>query len=99
MVEIGTTQVRLPNFHQDLNSKLTKSNMNIKVRVTANSKTPSVVMIDESNYRVRVNAPAIEGIANRRLIEILAGHFQIPKSKIRILKGAMGRDKVLEIGK
>jgi uncharacterized protein (TIGR00251 family) len=70
--------------------------MIIKVRVTPNSKSPSVIKSGDS-YGVKVNAPAREGKANERLVEILADHFSAPKSRVRIVKGAGGREKLVEI--
>ncbi|MDE1869383.1 MAG: DUF167 domain-containing protein [Candidatus Micrarchaeota archaeon] len=75
--------------------------MEINVRVTPNAKTAhamnAVVKIDEKNYLVKVNAPAIDGKANKRLLEIVADYFNVKKSSVRILKGINGRNKVLEI--
>jgi len=72
-------------------------NMEIKVTATPNAKFPAVVKINESNYKVKVNARAAEGKANARLVEILAEYFNVSKSHIRILKGANSRNKVVEI--
>jgi uncharacterized protein (TIGR00251 family) len=71
--------------------------MRVNVAVTANSKSPSVIKLDDGNYKVRVNAPAIEGRANESLVEILADHFGVPKSRIRIIRGLGSRKKVVEI--
>lgn len=71
--------------------------MEISVRVTPNARLPGVVKADDGSYNVKVNAPAREGKANQRLIEILAAHFDVPKSRIRIVKGLNGRNKVVEI--
>jgi hypothetical protein len=71
--------------------------MKISINVIPNSKTSEVIKIDESNYKVRVDAPAAEGEANRRLIEILAEHFNVRKSSIKILKGLKNRNKIVEI--
>lgn len=77
--------------------------MEINVRVTPNAKTAhamnAVVKIDEKNYMVKVNAPAIEGKANKRLLEIVADYFNVKKSAVRIIKGESSRNKVLEIKK
>ena len=72
--------------------------MRVKVRVTANSKEARVTRMDESSYEVRVDENAVGGKANRRLVEILADHFQVPKSKITIVRGAKSREKVVEVG-
>ncbi len=71
--------------------------MEIKVRVVPNAKAPSITKTGENSYRIKVNAPAIDGKANRRLIEILAEHFGKPKAKVRIIRSISGRDKTIEI--
>jgi uncharacterized protein YggU (UPF0235/DUF167 family) len=56
-----------------------------------------VIEEDGGSYRVKVDAPARGGRANERLIAILAEHFDVPKSRIRILRGLASRDKLVEI--
>lgn len=71
--------------------------MELKIAATPNSKKLKVVKISESEYKVRVDAPAIEGKANRRLIEIMSEYFKVPKSSVKILKGLKSKNKVVEI--
>ena len=61
--------------------------MLIKVHVTPNAKQARVVNVSEDYFEVRVDAKALGGRANKRLLEILAEHFKVPKSRIIILKG------------
>lgn len=68
----------------------------IRVKVAASSKEAKVEE-GEGILRVRVDAPAKEGKANKRLIEILAGHFSKPKSSIRIVKGLTSKNKLVEV--
>jgi uncharacterized protein (TIGR00251 family) len=44
-----------------------------------------------------VTAPPDKGKANEALIELLAGHFGVAKSAIRLIKGQMSRQKLIEI--
>ncbi len=71
--------------------------MKIRVVVTPNAKAPSVEKIDEESYKVKVDARPTEGRANIRLVQILAEHFGASKSKVIILKGVKGREKLVEI--
>jgi uncharacterized protein len=71
--------------------------MRINVRVTPNARSPLVLRVDDLNYKVRVDARAVEGRANERLVELLAEHFSIPKSRVRIVKGGAGRNKIVEL--
>ena len=71
--------------------------MKINVSAVPNAKKAEVEKIDEENYRVRVDAPASEGKANKRLIEILSEYFNVQKSSIKILKGIKSRNKIVNI--
>ena len=68
----------------------------VEVRVTPNAKRARVEET-EDGLRVWVDAPAVEGRANKRLLEILAKHFGVKKNKIKIIKGEKGRKKVIEV--
>jgi uncharacterized protein len=69
----------------------------IHVRVTPNAKEARVTKLSESNFEVKVDEQAENGKANKRLLEILSSYFDLPKSRIRIIKGSKSRDKVVEI--
>ncbi len=68
----------------------------IKVKVIPNAKKNRVVE-SEGMFKVYVNAPAVEGKANKALIELLAEHFNVRKSAVRIVRGEKAREKVVEI--
>jgi len=71
--------------------------MKIAVHTNPGAKKAEVIELSSGVYRVKVNAKPVDGAANIRLIEILAEHFQVPFGAIRILSGATGREKVIEI--
>ncbi len=71
--------------------------MLIRVRVTPNAKEVRVTKTSEASFEVKVDEKAIGGRANKRLQEILSENFNVPKSKILIVKGAKSRDKMVEI--
>ncbi len=72
--------------------------MRIVVQVKPRSKKNEVVDLGERRYLVRVTAPATEGKANEKLIEVLAEYFARRKREIAIVKGEHAREKVVEIG-
>lgn len=45
----------------------------------------------------RVTAPPVDGKANRALVKLLSREFDVPKSKIRIVRGESSRDKLVEL--
>jgi uncharacterized protein YggU (UPF0235/DUF167 family) len=71
--------------------------MRISVRVKPNARQAKVEQSASGNYLVWVDAPAKEGRANQRLLEILSEHFAVAKSRITLLKGAKACNKILEI--
>ena len=68
----------------------------IWVRVKPLAKHESVFLEAAGKLLVSVNAPANEGKANSRLIELLAEYFHTAKSNIRILRGQKSRRKLIE---
>ncbi|MHB2035747.1 MAG: DUF167 domain-containing protein [Nitrososphaerales archaeon] len=71
--------------------------MLIRVLVTPNAKEAKVTKISNTDYEVKVDERAVDGRANKRLIEILSKYFNVPKSKIKIAKGAKSRDKMIQV--
>jgi len=47
--------------------------------------------------RVRVNAPPVDGAANRRVTELVAEAFGVPRSAVEVVSGATRRDKRLKV--
>lgn len=70
--------------------------MKIQVKVKPNSKTEELSQEGDS-FIVKVREPPKEGKANQAVIKLLAQHFGIPQSQVRILSGFNSRDKVAEI--
>jgi len=70
--------------------------MKIQVKVKPNSKTQEVSQ-EGNSLAVKVKEPAREGRANQAVIELLAEHFSVSKSQVRILSGLKSRNKVVEV--
>lgn len=71
--------------------------MKISVKVVPYSKKEMVQEVSKENYIVRVNAIPSDGEANDRVVELLSKHFDVPKSKILLLRGHKSRNKVFEL--
>ncbi len=71
--------------------------MLIRVYVTPNAKQARVVKVSEDYFEVRVDETAAGGRANKRLLEILAEHFKVKKSRISIVKGTKSRNKIVQV--
>ena len=46
---------------------------------------------------MRLDERAEGDVANKRLLEILAEHFKVPKSRISILRGTKSRNKIVRV--
>jgi len=68
----------------------------IQVKVKPNSKTEELVR-EEDSFIVKVKEPPREGRANQAVIKLLAEHFGVPQSRVRILSGFRSRNKVIEV--
>jgi uncharacterized protein (TIGR00251 family) len=71
--------------------------MLIRVYVTPNAREASVVKVSEDYFEVRVDGRAVSGRANKRLLEILAEYFKVPKSRISIVRGTKSRNKIVQV--
>ena len=69
----------------------------ISVRVIAHAKRRDISMSPDGTLIVKVLEPAEGGRANAALLEALAKHFSVPKSRLTILQGAGFRQKLVEI--
>jgi uncharacterized protein (TIGR00251 family) len=68
----------------------------IRVNVKPNSKIEELTH-EGDDFTIRVKEPAREGKANQAVIKLLARHFGIPRSQVRILSGLKSRNKVIEV--
>ncbi len=70
----------------------------ITVRVIPRSSKNEIAEVQaDGTIRIRLTAAPVEGQANKALIEFLAGILDVAKSKIEIIAGFSGRDKLVTI--
>ena len=68
----------------------------IRVKVKPNSGTEELSQEGDS-FIVKVKEPPKEGKANQAVIKLLAEHFGVSQSQVRILSGLKSRSKVIKI--
>jgi uncharacterized protein len=74
--------------------------MKISVHLKPNSRhREEVVTNDDGSLTIYTKTPAIEGRANLAAVKLLAKHFGVALSKVKLLRGAASRYKVFEIDK
>lgn len=71
--------------------------MKITVKAKPRSKVNKVVQTSPGQYQVWTTEAPDKGRANQAIIELLAEHFQIAKSRIVLKSGAASRQKIFEI--
>lgn len=72
--------------------------MKIPARLKPNSRhREEVVVGSDGTYIIYTKAPSIEGRANAAAIKLLAKHFGVSKSQVRLLRGATSKYKVFDI--
>lgn len=71
--------------------------MRFNVKVQPGAKEAQISEEENGVLKIKVNAPAKQGRANARLVEILSEHFNVPSSCIKIIKGLKSKNKVIEI--
>lgn len=71
--------------------------MIITVKIKTNSRKNSIILIGENQLKIHINAPAIDGKANKALIKYLSKSLKIPQSFINIKKGFTNSNKILSI--
>jgi len=70
----------------------------LHVRVQPRARQNEVVGWQDETLRVRATASPHDGEANRAVSRVLAEAFDVPISRIVLVRGAASRDKVFRIG-
>jgi uncharacterized protein (TIGR00251 family) len=69
----------------------------IRVRVQPRARAEGLAGIREGVLVVRVAAPPVDGRANVAVCKLIARALGVPPSRVSVLRGQTGRDKVVRI--
>ncbi len=69
----------------------------LRLRVQPRASRDEIVGWQEGALRLRVTAPPVEGEANRAVAALLARVLGVAPSRIRVVRGERGREKLVEI--
>ncbi len=70
----------------------------IALRVTPRaSKNEIVEVLNDGTIKIHLTAPPVEGKANEALLKFLAEILDVPVSRLDIVAGAGGRDKLVAV--
>jgi uncharacterized protein (TIGR00251 family) len=70
--------------------------MIFNIRVSPRARGNRVEQMGD-NLKVYLTKPAVDGLANAQLIDLLSAHFKIKKYQVRIKNGKKSRNKLVEI--
>ncbi|MBQ8255839.1 MAG: DUF167 domain-containing protein [Alphaproteobacteria bacterium] len=71
--------------------------MKINVRVIPRAKLNKVEIQPDGVVRVHTTTAPSDGKATADVIKMLAEHYNVPKTSIKLIRGATSRDKVFEL--
>ncbi len=69
----------------------------IEIRVQPRASRNTISGVRAGILRIRVTAPPVDGQANAAAIALLAQALDLPKSAIRLVRGASSREKTLAV--
>jgi uncharacterized protein (TIGR00251 family) len=70
----------------------------IAVRVTPHATKNEIVgALQDGTIKIHIVVDPAQGQANGELIEFLSGVLGIPKDRIEVVAGSMGRDKLVSV--
>jgi len=70
----------------------------LAVRVTPRASRNEIVeMLEDGTIKVRIASPPVDNEANEALIEFMAEILGVAKSRLDIVAGASGRDKLISV--
>jgi uncharacterized protein (TIGR00251 family) len=68
----------------------------IDVRVTPNASREQVTL-DGDRFLIRVTCPPEDGRANKAVTKLLAKAIGLPPTRLTLVKGQTGRDKLFQV--
>lgn len=71
--------------------------MFIKVRVTPDTKEETFSQDSPDHFTLSVKEPAEQNQANRRVVALMATHFNVPTGKVRMIHGHHSGSKILSV--
>jgi hypothetical protein len=70
----------------------------LALRITPRASRNQIVgTLNDGTIKVHIAAPPVDDAANRELIVYLAEVLGVPKSRVEIVAGASGRDKLVSV--
>jgi uncharacterized protein (TIGR00251 family) len=75
----------------------TSKKLTLNVKVQPRSRKQEITRLGANEYRIRVTSPPSRGEANKAVCKLIAAHWNIPLSRVKIISGHKSRNKVVSI--
>lgn len=72
------------------------SKQTFNIRVIPRARKNEISLDENGVLRVHTTAAPSDGDANVAVVKMLAEHFNVPKSSIKIIRGITSRNKVIQ---
>jgi hypothetical protein len=69
----------------------------LNIRVIPNARKNEFAGRREGEFVLRLNAPAIEGKANKAAVEFVSEFLGVPRSAVQLVRGERSRHKIFQI--
>ncbi|QIV95329.1 hypothetical protein EDC55_11837 [Allofrancisella inopinata] len=69
----------------------------ISVYIQPNSSKSEICGEHNGSLKIKISSPAVDGKANKVVIDFLSKHFKIKKKDIAIVKGITSRHKIIAL--
>ena len=71
--------------------------MLLKLKIKTNSKENKIEKRKDDEFRVFVKVKPEQGMANQKVLELVAEYLHVPRNKISLIKGHTAPSKIIEI--
>jgi len=71
--------------------------MLLKLKVKTNSKENKIEKLKDDEFRVFVKVKPEQGLANQKVLELVARYLHVPRKNISLIKGHTAPSKIVEI--
>ena len=69
----------------------------LRIQVKPNARASVLEAQDDGSWVARIAAPPVDGAANEALLRLVAEHFGVRRSQVRLKSGGASRLKRVEI--
>lgn len=85
------------NYERDMWYEYKNNVIRLNLYIQPGAKTTEISGLYHGALKIRLNAPPVEGRANKVLIKYLSQCFGVPNRDIKLVRGEKSRKKIFEI--